>query len=80
MTTKEKKDDFIKDIIEVYKKHGLSISHEDSHGGFLIKEYSDENARWLNSAHYFHKRKRYTREGKMLYKLDDRFTDDGEIR
>lgn len=36
--------EFIDEIIKVMKKHNLSISHEDSHGGFIIDKY---NIRWL---------------------------------
>lgn len=39
--------EFIDEIIKVMKKHNLSISHEDSHGGFIIDKY---NIRWLKNA------------------------------
>lgn len=42
--------EFFKDIEEVCKKHGLSISHEDGHGGFLIEKYDEHNIKWLRSA------------------------------
>ena len=41
---------FIEDVIEVYKKHGLSISHEDGHGAFLIEPISVHNIEWLRDA------------------------------
>lgn len=41
---------FIDDIIKVYKKHGMSISHEDGHGAFEIEKYSDYNINWLKEA------------------------------
>ena len=41
---------FINDIIEVMKKHNLSISHEDSHGAFIIEKYDDYNIKWLKHA------------------------------
>ena len=41
---------FLDDIIEVCKKHGLSISHEDCHGAFCIEEYCEENIEWLRNA------------------------------
>ena len=78
MTTKKQKDEFLSDIIEVYKKHGLAISHEDSHGGFLIKNYSDDFVQWLQAACYYHERKKYSRRDTILNELDERFTDDGE--
>jgi len=42
---------FIKDIVEVCKKHKLSISHEDGHGAFMIEEYNEYNIHWLEDAH-----------------------------
>ncbi|MED4883091.1 hypothetical protein [Bacillus smithii] len=42
--------DFLKDIEKVYKKHGLSISHEDGHGSFIIEDYDEFNLRWLANA------------------------------
>ena len=44
-------DAFITDIVDVYKKHNMSISHEDNHGAFEIKRYSQNNVNWLNNAH-----------------------------
>ena len=40
---------FLNDIDELCKKHNLSISHEDSHGGFIIEKYSDRNLNWLSN-------------------------------
>ena len=45
-----KVDEFINDIIGVYKKHNLSISHEDHFGGFEIENISDNNIEWLQEA------------------------------
>lgn len=28
---------FIQDVIDVYKKHGFSLSHEDTYGSFLVE-------------------------------------------
>lgn len=42
--------EFVEEIIEVCKKHGYSISHEDSTGLFLIEEYSEVNSRWLRES------------------------------
>lgn len=44
-------DDFIAEILEVCKKHGLSISHEDGHGAFEIERYCEGNANSLRYAH-----------------------------
>lgn len=49
-TSKELKR-FFKDIENVCKKHGYSISHEDGHGAFEIEGYSDDNINWLKNAH-----------------------------
>lgn len=42
--------DFLRDIEDVCKKYGLCISHEDSHGSFLIEEYSETMVNWLKDA------------------------------
>lgn len=44
-------DRFIEEIIEVCKRHNLSISHEDGHGAFLIEEQDEHNFGWLRNAH-----------------------------
>jgi len=46
----DKIDAFLKDILEVCKKHGLCISHEDKHGTFLIKEHNELDISWLANA------------------------------
>ena len=43
-------DAFLADILEVYKKHGLSIGHEDGHGAFLIQPLEKWNVDWLQAA------------------------------
>lgn len=46
-------DAFLTDIFEVFKKHGMSISHEDHHGGFEIENSvkdNEYNKDWLNQA------------------------------
>jgi len=43
-------DIFLAEIIEVCRKYNLSISHEDSQGGFIIEPASEENFRWLLDA------------------------------
>ena len=42
--------DFLKEIIQVCKKYNFSISHEDGHGAFEIKDYEDFYSRWLLAA------------------------------
>lgn len=46
----EKIDAFLTEVIEVSKRHGLSIGHEDNHGGFLVHKFSQDNADWLMNA------------------------------
>lgn len=43
-------DDFINDIIKVYKKHNMSLSLEEYSQSFIIEKYSEENILWLKSA------------------------------
>ncbi len=44
-------DAFLADITVVCQKHGFSISHEDSHGAFLIESYSGDYDQWLGDAY-----------------------------
>lgn len=46
-----KVDDFLKEVVEVCKKHGLSIGHEDIHGAFTVEKYSEDLKKWLLAAH-----------------------------
>ena len=41
---------FIEEIKKVYVKHGLSLAHEDCHGGFIVEKISDNNLEWLDAA------------------------------
>ncbi len=43
-------DKFLLEIIEVCKKHNMSIGHEDEHGGFLIDNYDEGYTAWLEAA------------------------------
>ena len=49
-STDDKALQFIEDVLKLYKKYELSISHEDTHGAFVIVQYSDENEKWLRNA------------------------------
>lgn len=49
---------FFDDIVEVYRKHGLAISHEDYHGAFIIEAFNENDVKWLKEAH-----KNYTKKG-----------------
>jgi hypothetical protein len=46
----EQVDKFLHEIASVCKKYGLSISHEDTHGAFVIEAYDESNIEWLMSA------------------------------
>jgi len=48
--TPEELTNFFNEIEAVCKKYNLSISHEDTHGGFEIKRYNLENIQWLKNA------------------------------
>ena len=43
-------DKFLGEIVEVCKKHGLSLSHEDTGGAFKVEEFSESNIKWLLEA------------------------------
>lgn len=38
---------FLDEIEKISKEYGLSISHEDSHGGFIIERYDNYDIKWL---------------------------------
>lgn len=41
---------FLEEVLEVCKKHRLSLTHEDPHGGFIVEPYSVTNAMYLLGA------------------------------
>lgn len=41
---------FINKICELSKEYDLSISHQDSHGAFIIEKYDEVNIDWLKNA------------------------------
>lgn len=43
-------DAFLAEVIEVCKRHGYSIAHEDGHGCFVIENASEPNFKWLMDA------------------------------
>lgn len=43
--------DFIFEIIGVYNKYGLSLTHEDTHGNFGVQKLSRVNVEWLKEAY-----------------------------
>lgn len=46
----EKIKNFLDDIVKVYKKYNLTLSHEDGHGAFIIDNYDEYNIKWLYDA------------------------------
>lgn len=40
---------YLEEIEQISKRYNLSISHEDSHGAFIIEKYDKLNIRWLNN-------------------------------
>lgn len=50
-TESERVDAFIEEILDVCKRHDLSISHEDSQGAFIVEPYRCDLALWLRDAH-----------------------------
>ena len=50
MNNKERIESFMKEYEELCIKHGLSLSHEDCEGGFIIDEYNQENVEWVKAA------------------------------
>jgi len=47
----ERIDAFIADVIDVCKRHGFSISHEDAHGAFEITPFNQREVDWFTKAH-----------------------------
>jgi len=46
----EKKESFIKDLIKIYRNHGLSLAHEDHQGAFIVRNLEDDDIEWLKDA------------------------------
>lgn len=38
---------FLNEIDNICKKYNFSISHEDSHGAFILEKYDKYNIKWL---------------------------------
>lgn len=41
---------FYRELIALYKKYDISISHEDSQGCFIIENYNEHNVDWIMDA------------------------------
>lgn len=44
-------DAFLAELESVYRRHGLALSHEDTHGAFEVVEAKDFDFDWLHDAH-----------------------------
>lgn len=43
----KKADAFIKELIELYKKHDIVLSHEDTQGSFILCPLDEQHIRWI---------------------------------
>ena len=50
MNNKERIKNFMKEYEELCIKYGISLSHEDCQGAFIIDEYDEDNVEWVKSA------------------------------
>lgn len=48
--TEEKIRKFLKEIYEIYCKYGISISHQNTDGAFILEKYDVDNFDWLCNA------------------------------
>jgi hypothetical protein len=46
----EQVDNFLQEIASICRKHGFSISHEDTQGAFVIEAYDETYNDWLMAA------------------------------
>lgn len=46
----KKRAEFLSDILEVFKRHNIAISHEDKHGGFELVRLDQEHIDWMSDA------------------------------
>jgi hypothetical protein len=49
-TRKKKLGAFKEELIALYRKHGVSIGHEDSHGAFIIRDFRESDVIWTVDA------------------------------
>ena len=50
MNNKERIKNFMREYEELCIRHGMSLSHEDCQGAFIIDEYNKDNVEWVKSA------------------------------
>lgn len=41
---------FLNEIEKICKEYNLSLSHEDTHGAFIIEKYDEYNIKWLKDS------------------------------
>lgn len=41
---------FLREVVALSRKYGVSLSHEDGHGGFEVETLSEYNLEWLAEA------------------------------
>jgi len=46
----KKVDEFLDEILAVFKKHNMSLAHEDAEGSFMVENYNSENIDWISTA------------------------------
>ncbi len=44
--------DFLRELVALYRKYNVSISHEDSQGAFLLEKLTSSNIDWILGADY----------------------------
>lgn len=47
---KKKLGAFKDELVALYRKHGVSIGHEDNHGAFIIRDLRESDIRWIQNA------------------------------
>jgi len=69
---------FFDALEDVFRRYGLSISHEDHHGGFIIVPFCDDKLRWLKDASFTEEsyqqvvnREKYKAKGNGYVEVDD---------
>lgn len=46
--SKELKEEFLNELFKVYRRFGVSISHEDPEGGFLLEKFNEKNIKIMS--------------------------------
>jgi predicted Zn-dependent peptidase len=50
ITTPEEIKDFLDALEKLCRAHNISISHEDTQGGFVLEKYDKKNIEWVRNA------------------------------